>query len=143
MNLYHYLDRVESKVFEEPNSGCWLWGGALMPDGYGCTRIDNKTIKTHRLMYEFHKGEIEKDLEIDHLCRNRACCNPAHLEAVTHKENCRRGNAGLHCKNKTHCPKGHPYSEENTYVNPAGSRECRICKRDRKREARRKKKCRN
>lgn len=81
------------------------------------------------MSHELHKGPIPEGLVIDHLCRNRGCVNPDHLEAVTQRENILRGE-GLAAANarKTHCPKGHPYSGENLYVVPSsGRRQCRIC----------------
>ena len=72
-------------------SGCWIWQGSKISTGYGNLRVNGKTILAHRYMYELIKGEIPRELELDHLCRNPICINPAHLEAVTHAENCQRG----------------------------------------------------
>lgn len=82
----------------------------------------------HRYVYELEVGPIPEGLEIDHLCRVRNCVNPAHLEAVTHAENIRRGTQGEWSKAKTHCPSDHPYNAANTVLNSRGTRVCRICR---------------
>jgi len=73
-------------------NGCWVWQGNSTQDGYGrmSFRQDGESY-THRFSYQAHKGPIPDGKEIDHLCRNRTCCNPDHLEAVTHRENTQRG----------------------------------------------------
>lgn len=121
-------------------SGCWIWKGAVhraKHAGYGLVIRKGKRIFMHRWFYERFKGPIPDNLQIDHLCRVRACVNPDHLELVTSRENTLRGNgASAVNARKTHCPQGHAYSEENTYRRPNGNRKCRICKREAKRKAR-------
>ena len=102
----------------------------------------------HRLAYELVIGPIPKGLQIDHLCRVKDCVNPAHLEAVTNGENRRRAYTATgwvykqqplrlpRTSERTHCPRNHPYDEQNTYRNPAGSRECRACRREAMRQHR-------
>ncbi len=110
--------------------GCWEWIGRLTDVGYGQLTIGQQWIGAHRFAYEYFKGAIPAGLTIDHLCRNRKCVNPAHLELVTMKVNTLRG-IGLAALNnaKTHCPHGHSYDDSNTYYRPSNDgRGCRICR---------------
>lgn len=121
-------------------NGCWIWKLSKDTKGYGRIWLFGKYKSTHRLAYEYWKGEIPKELQIDHLCRNRACCNPTHLEAVTAKENWHRGirktiKTFLTGKDhpqgkKTHCKWGHEFNEKNTSI-CLGGRICLTCKRNR------------
>ena len=112
----------------EASSGCWEWTGALST-GYGVLRFGGRQAYTHRIAYEIVVGLIPSGLQIDHLCRNRACCNPAHLEPVTRRENLMRGNgpAAVNARKET-CPHGHDYAGANLYVAPNGRRGCRACR---------------
>ena len=100
--------RFEAKYIPEPNSGCWIWLGAMVPGGYGWFWDGKKHRRVHRYSYEHYRGSIPVGLTIDHLCRVRCCVNPWHLESVTHRENVLRGNtvAAENAK-KTHCRNGH------------------------------------
>ena len=111
---------------------CWLWNGCKTLGGYGIIRTDDRKFLVHRVYYEAVVGPIPQGLEIDHVCRNRACVRPLHLEPVTRLENIRRMIAavGSYQSRKTHCPKGHEYTEENTYRRPGlNYRTCRACMR--------------
>lgn len=124
----HLPENMRTKIRETPD-GCWEWTGAIQSSGYGSVGYAGKIALTHRLAYEMLVGAIPNGLHIDHLCRNRPCCNPAHLEAVTQKVNTLRG-VGFAAVNvvKTHCKNGHQYVEANTYVDKRGSRSCRTCR---------------
>ena len=129
--------RFWEKVALDPN-GCWVWTGATNDGGYGQLRTDGVTQYAHRLAYETFVGPIPDGLQIDHLCRTRLCVNPAHLEAVTQRENILRGvSTSAQRARMTHCIAGHPLSGGNLYIRPDGKgRHCRICQRRRNRETR-------
>jgi len=128
------MDRFWSKV--NKTDECWIWTAGKNQKGYGQFRLNGKTQKAHRVSYELMIGPIPDGLQIDHLCRNRACVRPDHLEAVTPRENTSRGDTGKNMLVKTHCPQGHPYDEANTYRYKSGARSCRSCHRNYERERR-------
>jgi hypothetical protein len=109
---------------------CWEWTAAKT-NGYGVIQAGpprRGNLLAHRVSYELCIGPIPEGLTIDHLCRNKGCVNPKHLEPVTMAENLRRGN-GVAAVNrrKTHCVHGHPFDAENTDWAKDGSRSCRAC----------------
>ena len=124
---------------------CWLWTGALNTGGYGRFTLDGRRQRAHRVAYALLVSPVPDHLELDHLCRVRHCVNPDHLEPVTRRENVIRGaapaQAAYRQKRKTHCPKGHPYDEANTYewARRPGQRYCVECNRVRSREYSRRK----
>jgi hypothetical protein len=110
---------------------CWEWTAGTNHAGYGTFRYHGGYL-AHRYAFEVLVGPIPDGLVLDHLCRNPPCVNPDHLEVVTLAENVRRGVAGkvagLRHSSKTHCPAGHEYTPDNTYVVPGkGSRRCKKC----------------
>lgn len=109
---------------------CWVWTASFGSRGYGQFAIwPQRPLGAHRISYEMLIGPIPEDKQIDHLCRNRSCVRPAHLEIVTARENTLRGMSFASANaRKLHCPKGHPYDLLNTYFVPStGRRKCRIC----------------
>lgn len=122
-------DRFWKKVGAPTDTGCWPWLAGKQR-GYGRFMGSDKRVhRAHRIAYELLRGPIPAGLVIDHLCRNRGCVNPAHMEPVTHVENVMRGVAPPALNGtKTHCPSGHPYDSVNTYQPPGGThRLCREC----------------
>jgi hypothetical protein len=121
-------ERFWEKVDKNGENGCWEWKAALNSYGYGNFKANKKNVSSHRFSYELLKGDIPKGKHLDHLCRNRKCCNPKHLEPVTQRENLLRGETiPASYVLKTHCPQGHEYTEENTYTYK-GSRYCITCR---------------
>jgi hypothetical protein len=122
------FDRFIDKVALD-DGDCWLWLAAKDGKGYARFWYVDRMMPGHRLSYEHFIGSVPDGLELDHLCRIRDCVNPWHLEPVTHQENLKRGiNQNII---KTHCPKGHKYTSENTRrarTRPQ-SRICRECQR--------------
>ncbi len=132
--------QVEVRFWENVavTGDCWWWTGTIVPDGYGNFRVEGKTVGAHRWSYKYLVGPVPKGLELDHLCRNPACVNPDHLEAVNHRENCLRGE-GVSAINarKTECLRGHPFSGANLVIEKSGQRYCRKCKNEQTRRHKR------
>jgi len=131
-------DRILSKVIPDRATGCLSWTAAKDSDGYAILQVSGIAARAHRVAYELVIGGLVSGLSLDHVCRNRGCINPFHLEQVTNKENILRGN-GLAARNarKTHCKNGHALSGDNMRYNRAGSRICRTCAREYQREYKR------
>lgn len=111
---------------------CWLWTAYVQPNGYGQSFSDNRVLQAHRLAYELFVGPLG-DLHVDHLCNNRRCVRPDHLDAVTQAENNRRSRERRGLIDR--CAAGHDLTPENTYISPSGDRRCRVCYRTWKRRA--------
>lgn len=123
-----FMPTTQERFWKKVNktAGCWLWTASKTLRGYGQFAIAGRNRGAHLWAYEFCVGDVKKGLELDHLCRVRHCVNPDHLEAVTHRENVRRGDLGKINAIKTRCPRGHEYNGKNTYHAKTG-RVCRIC----------------
>jgi hypothetical protein len=124
--------RFWSKVERGSPDECWSWTAGLSAAGYGRFLRDGGNRLAHRISYELTKGRIPDGLTLDHLCSNRACVNPAHLEPVTLSENGRRAAFGrVPAEPRTSCARGHPFDERNTgWERKHGKpyRFCRACK---------------
>lgn len=131
-------ERLRERIKIDPETGCHLWIGGRSSSGYGAIYIDGQNRGVHRVRYELERGPIPPGLHIDHLCRNPACCNPAHLEPVTPRENILRSPVAPPALNavKTHCPEGHELAGDNldSHALKHGRRACKECMRRRCRE---------
>jgi hypothetical protein len=129
------LKKLWSRITIDENKGCWNWQGKPDTEGYGEVRISSQLYKAHVYYYQIFEGVIPEGLELDHLCRNRICVNPKHLEPVTHQVNVLRGKSPQSINAlKTHCIHGHILSVENTYESSRNNfkyRQCKICTRER------------
>ncbi len=134
-------NKTRQQLFDEkyeinPDTNCWEWThGYINKDGYGLFYNGRSMVFAHRWNYQETNGPLPDGMECDHLCKNRKCVNPEHLEPVTHIENVRRGDISWWNKQKTHCPQNHPYSGDNLYVF-GKRRHCRQCRRDTVRRSR-------
>jgi len=118
--------RFEKRISYDQHTGCWNWDKVAVR-GYGASGIYGQRCLAHRAVYIFLRGPVPLGLDLDHLCRNRLCVNPDHLEPVTRTVNLQRGFDARGCKN------GHPYTLENSSVVHHGdgkiSRRCKLCHR--------------
>lgn len=136
------LPRIKYRIMIDPiirffekvdktKDGCWLWIGGISDGGYGVFDYNGKSHNSHKWLYERNKKRVPKNKQLDHLCRNRACVNPDHLEIVTFKQNILRGisPSAINAK-KTHCKKGHILDGDNLYINPTNARVCKTCRKN-------------
>lgn len=124
---FNDIESVMAKI-DIDNTGCWNWTGHINQDGYGRITRNNKVMPAYRYVYEIFKGPIPEGMTIDHLCENKACVCPDHLQPRTNRENILLGNnpAAINAR-KTHCDHGHEYTPENTILRKDGHRRCREC----------------
>lgn len=131
---------MQMQIVEGMKNHCWFWDGPVNRNGYSRTTIDGRTIVLHRLIYQIVKGPLTKKKVLDHLCRERRCCNPDHLQPVTAKENTRRGESGPgRNARKATCKRGHKLSGANVRIRKkkgGTERVCKACKRERESERR-------
>ena len=133
--MMNYLDlpdlpeKISSRIMPITESGCWIWMGAVSIGGYGRVRWLKQDTYIHLVTYSLFVGPLDPCLDVDHQCRVRPCCNPYHLEQVTHLENTLNSSSFVALnKCKTHCPQGHPYAGSNLHTHLNGYRRCKKCR---------------
>lgn len=115
----------------DPVTGCHVWPGTVNQDGYGLLGREGRSMMAHRWYWIQANGEIPSGLVIDHLCRNRRCCNPEHMEVVTIRENVLRGvSPNVLLSRANRCKRGHEFTDANTIQKSDGGRQCRTCQRE-------------
>lgn len=120
-------EKIEHNL-DKSQGDCWLWTRATSSRGYGHVWWEGKLRPAHRA-YLIELGyDVPDGMDVDHLCRVHGCCNPAHLEVVTHKVNIQRGETGKWARGD-YCKHGHEFTPQNTYITTAGHRQCRECHR--------------
>jgi hypothetical protein len=137
---------VEQKFWDRlqpvPESGCFLWMGAVSDNGYGNLMVEGRVVSTHRRAWELSRGEIPEGKVVCHRCDVRSCCNPAHLFLGSQSDNIYDASKKKRLNNwnaaKTHCKHGHELAGNNVYTRPDGERVCKSCRKTRKRAAREK-----
>lgn len=131
--------RVRIERLREVNeeTGCWDWLGSFRGGGYARMSVKNRVVPAHRVSFEVFRYPVPNGLVLDHLCRDRGCVNPWHLEPVTIGENTLRSPTAPSALNflKTECKNGHLFTKENTYLRPTGGRSCKTCRATRQRES--------
>jgi HNH endonuclease len=129
-----------SQITEGPTGECWPWNGTKTNAGYGTFLCEGVKRTAHSIAYRFFVGEVPSGCHVHHKCRNRSCCNPAHLECLGAKRHRKEHEPALlemtrkREEKRTHCKRGHPLSGENLYKSKPGSRRCATCSRDKARE---------
>lgn len=117
-------DALIDKAYED-EFGCWIWEKGFTNSGYAKATVNYKTVLVHRFMYENLVGPIPEGMQLDHLCRDKRCINPDHLEPVTLQENMNRRNSYV-----IECKHGHSLTRDNLYITPDGRRQCKTCRRE-------------
>lgn len=134
----HPSERIRKHTEVIPESGCHEWRGRVSSAGYGVITVvqsgyQTRTFSAHKAAFELSRGRVPEGMVLDHLCRNRICVNPDHLEVVTQRENVMRSPIAPGALNaaKTHCAQGHEFTPENTYLyqqKPPRTSLVRICR---------------